>query len=70
MTCAGVCKKYKKIRNYNTPDSKFCRACNIFMRWSKNECPCCQNKLKSKPRNSKRLKSFWDNNPDRAPKRH
>ena len=70
MSCVGVCKKYKKIRNYGTSDSRFCPICNIFMHWGKNACPCCQNKLKSKPRNSKRLKSFWDKNPDRAPKRH
>lgn len=70
MDCDGKCIQFKKSsRDYATEDSRFCPGCNVFMKWDGHTCPCCQRKLKSKPKNSKRLRTYLSNNPGKAPKR-
>lgn len=69
MNCEGQCIELKKSRKYDSTDSRFCRTCDIFIKWDGYSCPCCQTKLKSKPRNSKRLKAYLENNPEKEPKR-
>ncbi len=71
MHCGDKCKKYKKTsRDYNTENSHFCSNCDVFIEWDGYRCPCCKTKLKSKPRHSKRLRSYFSNNPEKEPKRH
>ncbi len=68
MDCGRQCIKFKKNRNYDSNDSRFCKTCDIFIKWDGYLCPCCHSKLKTKPRNSKRLRIFL-NNPEKEPKR-
>ncbi|WP_420545250.1 hypothetical protein [Nitrosopumilus sp.] len=55
MTCRQVCQKYKAKRP-NLPETRYgngqkrCNRCGIFMEWLGNQCPCCDGKLRTKPK--------------------
>jgi len=55
MACKGVCIRYKTGKN---PDgSRYgngvqrCSACEIFIKWYEQFCPCCGFRLRTKSRN-------------------
>ena len=55
MICKEICKQYKakKMRGMGGPYAqghKHCRTCEIFISFNGAWCPCCNYKLRSKPR--------------------
>jgi len=57
MCCKGICSKYKsKVRRDKgiyKRGYKRCQLCNIFLKWDGLFCPCCNHRLRNKPRNPK-----------------
>lgn len=57
MTCKGICTQYiAKFRPslYRYSDGqKRCQICSLFVNWEGVFCPCCNTKLRSKPRNTR-----------------
>ena len=62
MACKGVCNHYKITKRVNrcqyTDNQKRCQWCSIFIKWDGIWCPCCNHKLRSRPRNSKSKQNF------------
>ncbi len=60
MACKGIHDKYKRTRrvgNSNYSDGvKRCNTCEVFIAWSGLNCPCCNFKLRTRPR-SKQYKA-------------
>ena len=56
MTCSEICKKYE-VRNFNQgmyfQGNKRCQVCQIYLKWDGLWCPCCNMRLRSKPRAKK-----------------
>lgn len=57
MACKGICHRYKAkkpvgIGRYASGQQR-CQACEIFVNWNGNNCPCCNSNLRGKPRNIK-----------------
>ncbi len=55
MTCKGICIRHKAPRpvigdRYST-GQKRCQVCEIFIKWDGLWCPCCNYRLRMKPRN-------------------
>lgn len=69
MQCVSICNKYKKSQRYNTPNSKYCPHCNIFLEILSEKCPCCTHRLRHKPKCSRNLKKYRENYPAKIPKR-
>ncbi len=59
MGCVNLCQnskflgKYKTRRRYQFDNTKRCTKCDIFIRWDGVRCPCCNNILSSRPRESR-----------------
>lgn len=60
MGCKGVCWRYKTSRggaafyySEDDPNRKFCSVCDCKISWPFINCPCCNFRLRTKPRNSK-----------------
>ncbi len=57
MSCKNICKQYTPtenvIRGRYKNGQKRCSICDLFIVWSGLWCPCCNFKLRSKPKNSK-----------------
>lgn len=57
MSCKGVCDRYKAIKPVGigryAAGQKRCQVCEIFINFNGNNCPCCNYKLRAKPRNIK-----------------
>lgn len=53
MPCKGICIRYKAKKLFGGgwyhDGSKRCTACDIFIKWDKARCPCCNGVLKLKP---------------------
>ena len=66
MACKGVCNHYKITKRVNrcqyTENQKRCQWCSIFIKWDGIWCPCCNHKLRSRPRNSKSKQNFLKKN--------
>lgn len=58
MACKGICLQHKaikpkdKIGRYSS-GQKRCNKCDIYLYWSGIGCPCCNNRLRVKPKSSK-----------------
>ena len=57
MGCKGTCTKHKVTKQFGASrydiGQKMCSVCNIFMKWDGVYCPCCGNRIRSKPRTIK-----------------
>lgn len=57
MSCKGVCGRYKAKKPTNmgryASGQKRCQVCEIFINFAGNYCPCCNYRLRCKPRNLK-----------------
>jgi len=57
MTCKEICHRYKTGKNNDGSrygnGKKRCNICEIFIECDGNFCPCCGNKLRTKPRSRK-----------------
>jgi len=57
MGCNEICKRYKAIGRPSDgrykSGQKRCQVCVIYIQWDGLYCPCCNNRLRSKPRNRK-----------------
>ena len=57
MPCKGICHQHKPtwisqtLRYAN--GQKRCQCCEIYIKWDGLWCPCCNYRLRSKPRNKK-----------------
>ena len=54
MSCKGICKRYQAVGlsgglRYAT-GQKRCSTCEIYIKWAGIHCPCCDFKLRNKPR--------------------
>jgi hypothetical protein len=52
MPCKGICIHYKAPGRYAT-GNKRCHQCNLFIKWNGLLCPCCECRLRTRPRHSK-----------------
>jgi len=54
-TCLEICLKYKALKNKDggryDNGQKRCQGCEIFIKWNGIYCPCCNKRLRNKPRN-------------------
>jgi hypothetical protein len=57
MTCNGICIRHKAPRpligNRYSTGQKRCQICEIFIKWDGLWCPCCNYRLRMRPRNLK-----------------
>jgi hypothetical protein len=67
--CNELCLKYKKTFRFDTPASRYCQNCNIFLEFDGFICPCCKKKLRNKPRTARRQRTYFENHPDKIPPR-
>ncbi len=56
--CNGICDRYKAKKPNNnigrySNGQKRCNSCEIFINWNGLRCPCCNNRLRTKPRSLK-----------------
>src|SRR3972149_4554502 len=61
MPCNNQCLQYKAIKETGTRygiGQKRCQVCDIFINWNGIFCPCCNYRLRSKPRNNKYKDGF------------
>ena len=52
MPCKGICIRYRASGRYAT-GNKRCHQCNLFIKWNGLVCPCCECRLRTRPRHSK-----------------
>jgi predicted amidophosphoribosyltransferase len=71
MRCKGICFLYKASSSEGKfrylKGQKRCSDCEIFLDWAHPHCPCCGQKLRTKPRNLKaNARELWLSFKDRA----
>lgn len=58
-SCRGICSEYKAKYTPSTGSGRYyngqkrCQTCDIFIQVEGLRCPCCNQRLRMKPRNSK-----------------
>jgi hypothetical protein len=55
MPCKGICIRHKASRGYAN-GHKRCNQCDLFIKCEGLWCPCCEYKLRTKPRNFSKTK--------------
>lgn len=65
MTCDGVtCKRYKADKPVSggryASGQKRCQTCEIYIWWSGVFCPCCNTRLRGKPRNMQYKEGYFE----------
>jgi len=68
-SCKDICLKYKKIPRFDTPYSRYCPTCSLFLEYEGISCPCCNTKLRIRPRTARRQRKYFENHPEQEPKR-
>jgi hypothetical protein len=62
--CNGICNKYHAIgssgKGRYAKGQKRCNSCGIFINWDGLRCPCCNDRLRLSPRNSKSKEKFLE----------
>lgn len=57
MVCKGVCERYKAQKPIEggryASGQRRCQICELFIKWEGLWCPCCEYRLRTKPRNKK-----------------
>jgi hypothetical protein len=57
MACKGICTRHKAQKQFGSgryyTGQKRCQVCQIFITWNGLWCPCCNYRLRTKPRNLK-----------------
>ena len=56
MPCKGICQHHKALKPTKgggryVIGQKRCQTCGIYLNWKDLWCPCCGNRLRTKPRN-------------------
>lgn len=67
--CKDICLRYKKVPRFDTEHSKFCSSCDLFLEYEGGTCPCCNTRMRCKPRTTRRAKVFYERYPEKLPKR-
>lgn len=61
-SCRGICDRYKSPKHNGgglyTNGHKRCNTCEIYLKTEQNRCPCCENLLRTKPRNGRYKEPF------------
>ncbi len=61
-SCKGICDRYKAPKHNDgglySNGHKRCNTCEIYLKTENNKCPCCENLLRTKPRNGKYKEPF------------
>jgi hypothetical protein len=56
MACKGICIRHRAPKPFGSgryfSGHIRCQVCNIFIIWKELWCPCCEYRLRTKPRNS------------------
>lgn len=58
LTCNGICKQYKARKPHPTAGSRYglgqkrCQSCQEYIWWKGLWCPCCNQRLRTKPRSN------------------
>lgn len=64
MACKGTCKKHEshlsKNKGIYKNGGKRCQVCQIWIIWDGKRCPCCNYRLREKPRLTTGKKYFGD----------
>ena len=69
MVCVGICKKYRAKKPVNrivknisryALGHKLCRYCDMWILWDGAHCPCCNLKVRQRPRKP-RGKELYNN---------
>ncbi len=62
MSCKGMCIVHKAIKPQNNNryilGHKRCQVCSIWIEWDGLFCPCCSQRLRTKPRKKQDKKVF------------
>ena len=57
MTCKGICMRHRAEKPFGigryASGQKRCQGCDEYIRWDGIFCPCCDYRLRTKPRNWK-----------------
>ena len=59
-SCNGKCdREYRENRKYSPYESgqKFCNVCNMWLTWEGMHCPCCNMRIRAKPRKWREYKA-------------
>ncbi len=61
-SCRGICSRYStpkhNMKGLYTTGHKRCNTCEIYLKTENHRCPCCENQLRTKPRNGKYKEQF------------
>jgi hypothetical protein len=58
MVCRGICIRHKAQKPYGASGryatgQKRCQVCEIFLKWDGMWCPCCEYRVRTRPRGHK-----------------
>jgi len=60
--CKGICTRYSSPKHMNggmyEAGYKRCNTCEIYLKTDSQQCPCCENNLRNRPRNSRYKEKF------------
>jgi len=60
--CRGICNRFSAPNHVNgglySTGHKRCNTCEIYLKTEELECPCCNNQLRNRPRNSRYKEKF------------
>src|SRR5688572_24439025 len=66
--CARIAFKVRRMANQSLYglDLKYCCECEKYLKWNTNRCPCCNLRLRTRPRDSGGKRSFLLSNSSRV----
>ncbi len=62
--CRGICERFSAPKHVNGEGGlygsghKRCNTCEIYLKTEEQECPCCSNQLRNRPRNGRYKEKF------------
>lgn len=62
--CKGICNRFSAPNHVNgglglySTGHKRCNTCEVYLKTEEKACPCCNNQLRNRPRNSRYKEKF------------